>query len=72
MRNNEESRKTENIGQTMKNYDARRKTHEKKSDNGRVQKERKTFYSSKKRPQKNLNFFQGKKKSRDGDEEKKG
>ena len=34
--------KTENIGQTRKNDDARRKTHEKKSDNGRVLK-KKTF-----------------------------
>ena len=57
MRNNEESRKTENIGQTMKNDDARRKTHEKKSDNGRVQKERKTFYSSKKMTTEKFELF---------------
>ena len=38
--------KTENIGQTRKNDDARRKTHQKKSDNRGVR-EKKTFSSSK-------------------------
>ena len=59
--------KTENIVQTRKTDDARRKTHEKNSDNERVPK-KKTFSSSKNCPQKILNLFGP--KSRDGDEEK--
>ena len=43
MRNNEESRKTENIGQTMKNYDARRKTHEKNQITGGFRKKERHF-----------------------------
>ena len=56
--------KTENIGQTMKNDAARRKTREKKfrSREGSKKKER-LFSSSKSWPQNILNFFQGKKKA---------
>ena len=49
--------KTENIGQTMKNDDARRKTHEKKSNNGRVQKEKKDILFFKKMTTEKFELF---------------
>ena len=55
--------KTENIGQTRKNDDARRKTHEKNSDNGRV---RKNIFVLKKLTTENLElcFFKASKKQK--------
>ena len=53
IRNNEESRKTENIGQTMKNDDARRKTHEKNFREREGSKKKKDIFV----------FFSGKKKA---------